>query len=191
MEFLSAIWVTPINFLGDCIRRLIGAGPKWKMHLSLARKLVERGSWFAIPLTSGTQSPIFDAMSYIVKVNDRASIPRLERLFEKYCQSSKKIRGTHLDVGEITYCFGPQDYMPLDVQFAAAKSLIGLYSHQEAEKFISAAFDKEILGKLCSNTIRELLSYSIRVRLNIDPRRLQNAFDRATPWRIYGDLFFD
>lgn len=174
-ELLRPLWVAPMNFLGDCVRRVLGVGPEWKMHQRLARRLVDRGSWFMIPLTSGTQSPIFDAIDYLVKHRDRESVPRLERLFERYTKSISTLYQERLHGGTVTYVYGPQNYMPLNVQLAAARGLLALLPHFKAKLFVARMLAVEHLGHLDERTIREFLAFAVSTRTEIGEDLIANA----------------
>ncbi len=176
-EIVKPLWVGPINFLGDIIRRTLGVGPEWKMHLRLARRLVDKQLWFMIPLTSGTQSPIFDAIEYLVVKRDRDSLPRLEALFQKYCGIRNAIHRERLEIGTVTYCYGPQYYVPLDVQYAAARALLKLYLPSDASQFLMRVLNHEKLWSLGDRTLSLLLSHAIRYKLNVPHEVIHTAFE--------------
>lgn len=174
-ELLRPLWVAPMNFLGDRVRHMLGVGPEWKMHLRLARRLVDKQLWFMIPLVSGTQSPVFDAIDYLVKKRDRESIPRLERLFEKYINGATTLHSERLHGGTVTYVYGPQNYMPLNVQLASGKALLALYLHRDAQEFVTRMLAAGNMRRLDEHTIRALLAHAITTRMEIDRLLLGRA----------------
>jgi hypothetical protein len=183
MEIVRPLWVTPFNFLSNCLRRVTGVGPRWKMHLYLARRLVAEGSWFMIPLTSGTQSPIFAAIDYLVaKEKKGAAIAQLEKLFDLHVTGERNtVHSERLDVGTVTYCAGPQNYMPLRVQYYTTRALLKLYNgYQEAPQFVAKYLATEYLWRLGEETIRELLSNAIRSNLCVDETILRGAFEHLS-----------
>jgi len=175
IELLRPLWVAPMNFLGDCVRRMLGAGPEWKMHLRLARRLVDKQSWFMIPLVSGTQSPIFDAIDYLVQKHDRDSISRLELLFEHYTKSTLTLHEERLHSGTIAYIYGPGDYMPLNVQLAATKALLALYPYRASREFVGRMLAADNMRRLDEHTIRALLAYAITTRMDLAGDLLTSA----------------
>jgi len=80
-SIIETLWCYFRNLLADMIRRVMCSGPERKMYKELARKLVDEGEWFMIPLFSGMQTPILSAIKYLAKTNDIDSVPRLKRLF--------------------------------------------------------------------------------------------------------------
>lgn len=173
---MRPLWVAPLNWLGDQMRGAIGVGPYWRMHLYLARQLVNEKSWGMIPLVSGMQSPIFQAIEYLVRKNDIASIPRLERLLEAYLIPQSDLYECSWEGMRVQYVFGPQDYMPKDLQRATVKALLELHpSYPDRQEFLERMFAPETFRRLHDGSIRELLAFAIRTRapLKFDPATQQ------------------
>ncbi len=145
---------TVLNVSGDVIRYLFGSGPKKRMNRRLARELVDRGSWDMIPLTSGMQSPTFDAIEYLVKHEDHESVPRLKALFELYSKKDPGLLAESSVIGGIQTFYGPSFYMPGRLQFSAAIGVLNLLPPAEAKVFIKGALTRCKQGELDPCTVR-------------------------------------
>ncbi|MFA6093311.1 MAG: M3 family metallopeptidase [Elusimicrobiota bacterium] len=151
------------NFRNDLLRRTMGVGNPWMMHRSLARKVVDEQGWFLLPLFSGMQNVMEDAVKYLAEIHDTASIERLRKLFEHYTPGAQKKDQDSYDYagGRATSIYGPQDYIPPKLQGLAAKALLQLMEPQQASEWLRAQFYialKQPGYVLSSETLHELIS---------------------------------
>lgn len=151
---LCAVW----NILGDGIRLVFNAGPERLMYRSLARRLVREQSLSVIPLTSGTQAPIFDAVTYLEKIGDRESIYLLEDLF-KACRQDLSVMG-----------------LEKNLEPFVASALLELYWHSDAERFVAHNLTEKNVEILQDTTVRMLFAFAIRTRLSINRDDLYRVF---------------
>lgn len=126
-------------------------GVRLRMYRSLAYKHIEDGKWGMIRLYSGMQTPLIDAVEYLVAINDTLSIPRLRKLLTKYLVTPTN-KGKIYDYGDGQVChlFGPMDYMPERIQTAIIYALLELYTKDEA-----TVFAKELLAEAEENGLCE------------------------------------
>jgi len=150
-----------LNWLGDVVRRMLGVGPSWIMYKKLARKLVDEGHWFFVPLTSGMQMPVIDAVFYLKEISDTDSIPRLKLLFGRYAGAQAVLDRYHWQEGVVTSTYGPGDHMPKDVQFYTANALLSLLPPDEAKEFVISSLSSPKMELLGHNTIRMFVYFLI------------------------------
>lgn len=106
------------------LRRKIGLLVQVKMYPKLARKLVEQGDWYMIPLSSGMQTPIIDAILYLCEQKDTESVPMLKKLVKRYSPDNKKDKQTFsFGGGTVTILDGPIYYIPEQIHKEASRAL--------------------------------------------------------------------
>lgn len=152
------------NWVADNERRMRGAGPRWEMYKRLARDLVDKGDWFWIPLDSGTQIPLIDALLYLAEISDRKSIPRLKKLVKRYTAPSPNSKNEDewracRGGGFVKALYGPADEIPKEVQRRAIESLLRLLSLPEAKKYTEELFDEIDIESLDWRTIKTLTGF--------------------------------
>lgn len=190
-EPLKACWVSVLNWRADRVRRVFGAGPHWRMSRTLARKLVDEGEWFMIPLFSGTQTPLFSAIQYLHEIRDYESLPRLRTLFDKYTPGMPQGERTYpVSGGMVTNYFGPVDYIPARIQSRLAEVLLAMLPEMDARRFVEDAFSATTTGALAEDTFAALIRFAFDNQMShLAPRFMSRAkylkseFD--TKWRRF------
>lgn len=157
MEFIRGPLCMLYNLMADGIRWVFNAGPERLMYLSLSRKLVTEKDLFCISLTSGMQAPIFDAVRYLAKIEDRESIPAINQLFE-WC-----VHDCQSDLSE-------------SLEMETVSALLELYWHHNAQEFILGNFAPEKIYHLSNRTVRHLLAHAIRTNMNINQDTLEYVY---------------
>lgn len=115
------------------LRRKIGLLTQIKMYPKLARELVKQGDWYMIPLSSGMQTPIIDAILYLCERKDTESVPILEKLVKRYSPDNKKDKQTFsFGGGTVTILDGPVYYIPEQIHKEANRALKVLKNEKAA-----------------------------------------------------------
>ena len=157
IEFIRKPLCVLYNLMADGIRLVFAAGPERLMYQSLARRLVREKDLFCISLTSGMQAPIFEAVGYLVKIEDQESIPAIHKLFE-WC-----VCECRSDLSE-------------SLELESARALLSLSSHGEVRDFILVNFTHEKISHLSDRTVRHLLAHAIRTSMRIERNTLERVF---------------
>lgn len=126
-------------------------GARWRMNKGFARKLVDEGRFFMIPLNSGMQTPVIDAVEYLADTKDTDSIPRVRKLFDKFTFGA--------DTESFDGGWGPMDYMPPLIQAVAAEALLKLLPLPQAKEFAITALTKIGARHLGRDTVTNLLGF--------------------------------
>lgn len=161
---LRPLYCYLMNKRADAIRRTVCVGPARKMYKSLARRLVDDGRIYMIPLFSGMQTPIFDAVEYLAEIGDCESIPRLKTLFGNYTVGPKDGdcgRTFNWQGFSVTTFYGPRDYLPPALQQFTANALLKLMSKNEAKEFVRQTLANAPVNCLSSETIVSLIRFAI------------------------------
>ncbi|MBI3929126.1 MAG: hypothetical protein HY319_26515 [Armatimonadetes bacterium] len=133
-SFLKETRVLIRNWMADGMRSALGVGPRWHMSTRLARKLVADQSLFYLPLTSGMQAPLFDAVRYLGRTHDRESIPQLRNLYRAVARPEPGSR-TYSWEGATVTSFSDDSGGPL--QQATAQALLEILSRREKREFVA------------------------------------------------------
>lgn len=132
-----------------------------RMYRSLARNLVDKKDWYMIKLYSGMQTPLLDAIEYLVMIEDRSSVPRLKELLAHYLKKPDggEARTSSWGGGEVSCLYGPMDYMPERVQTAAIRALLALVGKEEAAKLAQELLAQAETNGLCERSIEEVTEF--------------------------------
>lgn len=157
------------NEATNVTRATSGVGGRWMMYASLARDLVTQQKFFMLPLFSGTQTPILDAIEYLAKVNDRSAVPSMFRLYEANKRSVPPRSGS----------FGPADYLPPQVGGSAVRSLLLLLSPEDGAMFVRHELNHADVSHLSENTLQVLMDHAATHRLTDVSRNLLDGAKEA------------
>lgn len=184
-------WCNLFNKKANKTRKILHAGPELKMYKEFARKLVDDKEWFLIPLYSGMQNPLSDAIDYLASISDYDSIPRLRILLEKYMSGASEKKQEHQWGGyRVTVSYGPRDYISQSIQNHIVQALLQLLPINDAKEFVKEVFSRFDVRSMAHQTIETLTNFAIKNEMHEAFPLLQkhgitlkNFFD--TQWRIF------
>ncbi len=164
-SILREPWCKALNWVSKIIRRTWDKGPRLKMYKSFARKLVGKGDWYTISLFGKKeQVPLMDAIEYLRRIGDEASVPILEDLFYRYAPQLKvgEINKVHKqkNISE-TNANSPNSCMLKDIQYKTVEPLLELLNGLGLRSFIQETIRYCNKNSLSPGIIKKIVRFSI------------------------------
>ncbi|MEK7389517.1 MAG: hypothetical protein AAB036_07450 [Elusimicrobiota bacterium] len=190
-----SVWARFSNRRNIASRKVFGVGGPLTMHRSLARELVEENRLFSIPLFSGMQTPVFDAVEYLAEIKDAASIARIKALFEARSHPASRDRADASGPGyTVRFSWGPLDYLPGRLQGTAAKALLTLMPLADAKRFttdvLSRAAKRET--RISRDAIDVFAGFAIRHSMSeLAPLMLAISWDMKARFELAWSRFYE